>query len=215
MKIPVVGREGVKIPVRGTKKTEDETTEFQFSTAEELKGQRSTLPYVQARKEILDDPESMSLIGKAILAGRMAMRMPPVQSNAELQERLDEYFKMAQFREIPPTVEEMALYCGYTAQTIRDWAAERRKGFRDEPQPGITSAMIVKKALNLMHQIDAVLTESGKLNTVAYIFRSKNYYNMVDKQEITVSPSENSTVPLSPEEIAKRLPDPDADYKVE
>ena len=189
--------------------------DFRFSTEEELKSQTSTLPYVRARQEILEDPESMSLIGKAILAGRMAMRMPPVQSNAELQERLDEYFQMAQHRKIPPTVEEMALYCGYTSQAFQDWRMGRRKGFPDEPQPGVTSAVIVKKAMEIMHQIDAVLTESGKLNTVAYIFRSKNYYNMVDKQEITVSPSENSTVPLSPEEIAKRLPDPDADYTVE
>lgn len=189
--------------------------DFQFKTVEELKAQTSPMPYVKARQEILEDPESMGLIGKAILAGRMAMRMPPVQNNAELQERIDEYFKMAQHREIPPTVEEMSLYCGYTAQTVKDWRAGRRKGFPDEPQPGVTTATICKKAMDLMHQIDAVLTESGKLNTVAYIFRSKNYYDMADKQEITITPGENSTAPLSPEEIAKRLPDPDADYSVE
>ena len=205
----------MKISVAGTHSKPEETKEFQFSTVEELKKPGSPLPYIKARNEILEDPESMSLIGKAILAGRRAMQMPPVQSNAELQERLDEYFQMAQYREIPPTVEEMALYCGITSQTFRDWRAGRRKGFPDEPQPGLTSAMICKKAMDLMHQIDAVLTESGKLNTVAYIFRSKNYYDMVDKQEITVSPPENSTAPLSPEEIARRLPDPDADYTVE
>ena len=198
----------------GRRKSPEETTEFRFSTAEELKAQDSPLPYTRARKELLESPEGMSLIGKAILAGRMAMRMPPVQSNAELQERLDEYFRMAEQREIPPTVEEMALYCGYTAQTFKDWRAGRNKGFPDE-KPGVKTSTICKKAMDLMHQIDAVLTESGKLNTVAYIFRSKNYYDMADRQEITITPSENSTAPLSAEEIAARLPDPDADYTVE
>lgn len=199
----------------GRHKLPTETTDFRFSTAEELKAQNAPLPYIQARKELLEDPEGMSIIGKAILAGRMAMRMPPVQSNAELQQRLDEYFQMAQQREIPPTVEEMALYCGYTAQAFKDWRLGNRKGFSDVPYPGASTATICQKALNIMHQVDAVLTESGKLNTVAYIFRSKNYYDMADRQEITITPSENSTAPLSAEEIAARLPDPDADYTVE
>ena len=211
-----MGKAGVRNPgggYKGYKKPPDETKEFRFSTAEELKAQTSPMPYVKARQEILENPESMSLIGKAILAGRMAMRMPPVQSNVELQQRLDEYFRMAEQREIPPTVEEMALYCGYTAQTFKEWRSGRNKGFPDV-EPGITTATICKKAMDLMHQIDAVLTESGKLNTVAYIFRSKNYYDMADRQEITITPSENSTAPLSAEEIAARLPDPDADYTV-
>ena len=199
----------------GRHKLPSETTEFRFSTTEEDLAKRGAFPHVEARKEILADPESMSLVGKAILAGRLAMRMTPVQSNAELQERLDEYFQMAQRREIPPTVEEMALYCGYTTEALHGWRNGRRKGFDDEPEPGLTTAHLIKKAMDLMHNVDAVLTEAGKLNTVAYIFRSKNYYGMTDRQEITISPAENSTAPLSAEEIARRLPDPDADYTVE
>ena len=200
---------------RGYRKKPEDTTEFRFSTVEEELAKRSTLPHVQARKEIIGDPESMSLVGKAILAGRIAMSMPPVQNNAELLTRLDEYFEMAQKREIPPTVEEMALYCGYSAQTFADWRLGLNRGFPDEPEPGLSTAKIVKKAMTLMHQVDAVLSESGKLNTIAYIFRSKNYYGMTDRQEIVVTPSSEGQQPLSPEEIAARLPDPDADYKVE
>lgn len=199
----------------GTRKPPDATTDFRFKTREEELAKKGYLPHVVARKEIIGDPESMSLVGKAILAGRLAMRMSPVQSNAELLERLDEYFAMAQGREIPPTVEEMSLYCGYTPEALRGWQDGFRKGFPDEPAPGLSTATIIKKAMSLMHNVDAVLTEAGKLNTVAYIFRSKNYYNMVDKQEITIAPNENTTTPLSPEEIAKRLPDPDAEYSVD
>lgn len=98
------------------------------------------------------------------------------------------------------------------------------KGFRDEPLPGISTKLIAKKALEMVHATDAVLTESGKMNPVTYIFRSKNYYGMSDRQEIVVSASaDDSNEPLTPEEIAKNLPEPDefmqmdvdADYTIE
>ena len=91
----------------------------------------------------------------------------------------------------------------------------RRKGFSDEPEPGLTTAEIAKKAIEMMHNVDAVMAETVMKNPAAYIFRSKNYYGMADKQEITVTAAENSSAPLSVEDIAKQLPDPDADYSVE
>ena len=66
--------------------------------------------------------------------------------------------------------------------------------------------LIAKKALEMIHATDAVLTESGKMNPVTYIFRSKNYYGMSDRQEIVVSASaDDSNEPLTPEEIAKEF----------
>ena len=201
--------------IGGPKKSQDDVTIFRFKTEEEIKAQKSALPYIKARQAILESPQARSIVGQAILAGVQAMAMRPVQSNAELEERLADYFQMAAQREIPPTVEEMSLYCGYTYDTIRDWQVCRNKGFDDAPYPGATTSNTIKKALNLMHQIDAVLTESGKLNTVAYIFRSKNFYGMQDKQEISITAENSTDQAMTPEEIAARLPDPDADYSVE
>ena len=198
----------------GTRKPPDATTEFRFSTEEELRN-KPAVPQSIGLKEIVDSPEARGIIGQAILAGRKAIRMKPVQNNAEFIRRIDDYFEMAQERELPPTVEEMSLYCGYTSQTFRDWASGRRKGFTDEPEPGVSTAMIAKKAIEMMHNIDAVMAETVMKNPAAYIFRSKNYYGMQDKQEITITPNSDQNVPLSAEEIAKRLPDPDADYGVE
>lgn len=198
----------------GKHKPPEATVEFRFSTEEELRNKPS-VPQLIGLKEIVDSPTARSVIGEAILAGRKAIRMSPIQNNAEFMQRIDDYFEMAQGRSLPPTVEEMSLYCGYTSQSLRDWASGRKKGFDDEPFPGCTTALIAKKAIEMMHNVDAVMAETVMKNPAAYIFRSKNYYGMVEKQEITVTPSENSTAPLSADEIAKRLPDPDADYDVD
>ena len=198
----------------GKHKPPDATVEFRFSTEEELRN-KPAVPQLIGLKEIVDSPTARSVIGEAILAGRKAIRMRPVTSNEEFLKRIDDYFEMAQGRSLPPTVEEMSLYCGYTSATFRDWAAGRRKGFDDEPEPGMTTAAIAKKAIEMMHNVDAVMAETVMKNPAAYIFRSKNYYGMADRQEITITPAENSTAPLSADEIAKRLPDPDADYDVD
>lgn len=196
-------------------KSPDAVTEFEFKPRESLAPQGYT---------DLDKPETKNLLGDTIGHLRKAFLMKPVQSNAELLERLDDYFDQIQNRAIPPTVEELGLYCGYTSETLRAWRSGMNKGFRDEPLPGISTKLIAKKALEMVHATDAVLTESGKMNPVTYIFRSKNYYGMSDRQEIVVSASaDDSNEPLTPEEIAKNLPEPDefmqmdvdADYTIE
>ena len=56
------------------------------------------------------------------------------------------------------------------------------------PQEG-SIVSIIKKAKEMCKTFDAKLVVSGKLNFLAYCFRAKNYYGMVDKQEIEVAPS--------------------------
>ena len=147
--------------------------------------------------------------------------MPKVNSNAELIKRLDDFFAMAQERQIPPTIQEMALYCGYTAQTLNDWKNGRNKGFCDSDNLTPSTSVIIKKAIEILHGMDMVLTQSGKINPVAYIWKAKNWYGERDVQEIVVTPSGDRTVPLTPEEIAKNLPeatdtiDVDTSYTVE
>ncbi len=172
---------------------------------------RASPPQVMMRREIMASDEKREFAAQVIGELRKSWRMQKVNSNQELIERIDEYFEMIQNREVPPTVEEMALYCGYTVGTLNDWQRGYNKGFRDEPEPGLTTSAIIKKAKEFLHAFDAVMAETGRINFVAYCFRSKNYYGMVDKTEITVTPNEDSRPPMTPDEIAelakKNLPD--------
>lgn len=170
---------------------------------------KSTLPHVKARREIMADPAKRTMMAEIMDNARMAMRMPKVRSNAELEQRIDEYFQMASKRRMPATIEELSLYCGYTSSTLNDWKLGRSRPFHDGEESGVTTSDIVKRAIEVLHTVDANLAETGAINTVAYIFRSKNYYGMQDKQEVTITPNiEQHTMSREQiEEIARNLPD--------
>lgn len=56
----------------------------------------------------------------------------------------------------------------------------------------------------MLKTFDAKLVISGKLNFLAYCFRAKNYYGMVDKQEMVVTPNVNNDSDYSADDIRKR-----------
>lgn len=189
-----------------TKKADREQKPFSWSDDTE-KPIPKRPPQSRARQEIINNPQARTTLALAIAATRTAFKMPRVTSNKELVQRLDEYFELAENRQIPPTVEEMALYCGYTTKTLADWKTGRNKGFKDV-EAGLTTSSIIQKAYEMMHNIDAVMVETGGMNVVSYIFRAKNYHGMTDKQEITVATDNGMRPALTPEEIVKNLPEP-------
>ena len=60
----------------------------------------------------------------------------------------------------------------------------------------------------MLKTFDAKLVISGKLNFLAYCFRAKNYYGMVDKQEMVLTPNTNNEPEYDVEAIKKRLSAP-------
>ena len=74
----------------------------------------------------------------------------------------------------------------------------RRKGFSD------STAEIVKKAKEFLRTFDAKLVVAGKMNFLAYCFRAKNYYGMVDKAEYVISPSAQSESDFDEADLRKR-----------
>lgn len=63
---------------------------------------------------------------------------------------------------------------------------------------------IIKKAKGFMQTFDAKLVVSGKLNFLAYCFRAKNYYGMVDKQEMVLTPNQPQIEGLTPEQLQQK-----------
>lgn len=170
---------------------------------------KSNFPQARARREIMENPEARSLMAEILENARIAMKNERVKSNHELQERIDQYFRMASQRQMPATIEELSLFCGVTSSTLNDWKNGRYIPFHDGEGSGLTTPDIIKRAIEAMHAVDAALAETGKINPVAYIFRSKNYYSMTDKSEVVITPtSEQTTMSREQiEEIAKNLPD--------
>ena len=120
-------------------------------------------------------------------------RKPP-KDNEELAERINDYFRECAEQDRIPTVENMALALGVTRGTLWDW--ENRRLANTE------RADIIKKAKEIMADIDAGLVQEGKIPQVTYIFRAKNFYGMKDQQDVVLTPNVS---PLGEQKDAESL----------
>lgn len=142
--------------------------------------------------------EDRALVGKLLTEVLTERKKERVKSDDELVERLNDYFVHCATTGQIPTVEEMAMSTGYSISTVWDWEVGRNKGFSAE------TSDIIKKAKDVLKTFDAKLVISGKLNFLAYCFRAKNYYGMVDKAEYVLTPNQQQVSDYNADEISKR-----------
>ena len=142
--------------------------------------------------------EDKALVGKLLTEVLVERKKERVKSDDELVERLNDYFVHCATTGQIPTVEEMAMSTGYSISTVWDWEVGRNKGFSAE------TSDIIKKAKDVLKTFDAKLVISGKLNFLAYCFRAKNYYGMVDKAEYVVTPNVAQPSDYDADDIRKR-----------
>lgn len=149
-------------------------------------------------KVSVESEEDRRLVSKLLTEVMVEYKQERVKSDEELAERLNDYFMRCATRGQVPTVEEMAMSTGYTQSTVWDWEVGRNKGFSPN------TSVIIKKAKDILKTFDAKLVISGKLNFLAYCFRAKNYYGMVDKQEYVVTPNVQQEADFDEDDIRKR-----------
>ena len=123
----------------------------------------------------------------------------PVQTPEECADRLNQFFTKCAERGQLATIESMALELGMTNQQMNDWINNKTKG-------EVVSLML-QKAKQIIAAQDAELALRNRLNPVLYIFRSKNFYGMVDKREIINNRPENELDKKSKAELEDRYSD--------
>lgn len=148
--------------------------------------------------------EIAKTVGSNVLAFYQ-MGMNRVKTATELQERIMEFFEVCASTGQFPTVEKMCLAIGYDRRTVWDWETERHCGLIQDSKCPVSD--IVKRAKEFLASYDAEVAMNGKLNPVLYIFRSKNYYNLQDKQEIAIEPKQTFAEQKTMEEIAASVPE--------
>lgn len=164
------------------------------------RGGKNNFPSSKVSVETEEDRLLVSTLLNEVLVEH---KQPKVQSDEELAERFNDYFNRCAVSGQVPTVEEMCMSTGYALSTIWDWENGRRQGFSN------STAEIIKKAKDVLKTFDAKLVISGKLNFLAYCFRAKNYYGMVDKQEMVLTPNVQNDSDYDADDIRKRyLSDP-------
>ena len=155
-------------------------------------------PPLQSRAGLIQTEEDREFVGKLLGEVLTEYNRPRVKNDDELRDRLSNYFDMCASTGQVPTVEEMCLTTGYTYWWFNDIVTGRRKGFSPE------TAETLKKARAFLMTFDAKLAVSGKMNFLAYCFRAKNYYGMVDKQEHVITPNTTDETEVSKEDLLKR-----------
>lgn len=149
------------------------------------------------RAGLITTEEDADFLSKQLGACLVAYMQPDCHSDEELQERIYEFFQWCQKQAHLPTFEEMALYCGMPCYKWNRIIKGQHKGFSED------TANILARAKEVLKALDAALAEKSQINVAAYIFRAKNYYDMVDKVETVISPAEEEE-PIAIDDIQKR-----------
>ena len=116
----------------------------------------------------------------------------------ELQDRFTEYFEKCVDEGMPPTVEGLALVSGWCRSAFYDIG---------EGKVNVQFSDTVKKAKDYVCNYDALMATLGKVNAPVYIFRSKNFYDMKDVQEIKAGPIADATKPQNEQDILNAMPE--------
>ena len=109
-------------------------------------------------------------------------------SDEEMIERLNEFFKRCAETGQLPTIEKACLSLGMTTAELRKIKEGQIRGFT------LKTKDIVKELYTTCGAITGDLAFKGEVNPIVYIFTAKNYFDMTDKQEMVITPS-NSIEP--------------------
>ena len=126
----------------------------------------------------------------------------------ELEEQLMEYFKLCDETATIPTITAIATWLHCSRELIYRHANDENSPFHDA----------LKNVINICHTSLENGAVDGKVNSVVYIFMGKNYFDLEDSKNITVTPatSNSTNSQETMDAIQKQIEEenvPNADYQ--
>lgn len=123
-----------------------------------------------------------------------------INSDKEVEQRINDYFDYCIEAQLRPTVEGLGIALGVSRVTLYNWESKKTRGeFNDY------RFNLIKKAKDYIAFLMSDLVMEGKINPVTWIFYAKNYFGMSDKQEVVLTPNNPLGENASQEEIQQRL----------
>ena len=102
-------------------------------------------------------------------------------TDEEIAQRLNWYFFEYCFQyQMKPTIDGCAMALGIHRDTFNNW---------EHGESGSYKLDVAKKAKYLVKTFMEAATMEGKLNPIVWMFYGKNYFGMVDKQEMVLTPN--------------------------
>lgn len=106
-------------------------------------------------------------------------KFPKIQDAKECAQRLNFFFNKCLKTGEYPTVEKMAIALGSHVREVYEWEVHNAMGSE--------VSYMIRRAKNMIAAVDAELASQGYMNTVIYIFRSKNFYGMQDQAKVEIT----------------------------
>lgn len=107
--------------------------------------------------------------------------MPRATTEEEIAERLNWYFfEYCIQYQMKPTIEGCTLALGISREAFNNW---------EHGESGSYKLDAAKKCKVLVKTFMEAATMEGKLNPIVWMFYGKNYFGMVDKQEMVLTPN--------------------------
>ena len=143
---------------------------------------------------------------KYLLANVELMNMPDIdiKKPEEVQQRVNDYFKLYATYDMKPTVAGLAMALGLDRRRLWEIKTDNYVnvgGYKDLPRETVDS---IKKAYKLMENLWETYMNSGKINPVSGIFLGKNNFGYQDKTEYVLTPNQKTESDYDAEDIRKR-----------
>lgn len=112
---------------------------------------------------------------------QMLYSMPRAKTEEEISQRLQWYFfEYCVKYQMKPTIDGCAMALGIHRDTLNNW---------EHGESGSFKLDAAKKCKQLVKLFMESATMEGKLNPIVWMFYGKNYFGMVDKQEMVLTPN--------------------------
>ena len=143
---------------------------------------------------------------KYVLLGAKLFNLPSIDLHdpEQVNDRLNEFFKIHAEADMKPTVSGMGMALGLDRRRLWEIKTGAKVGGTtpiDLPTPTLVS---IKRAYEYMEILWENYMQNGKINPVSGIFLGKNNFGYQDKTEYVVTPNTNSDSDYSTEDIRKR-----------
>lgn len=106
-----------------------------------------------------------------------------VSSDEDMIYRIEEFFKRCVQMGQLPTIEKACVTLGMSTAELRKIKDGQVQGF------SIKTKEIVKELYTMCAAISSELAYKGEINSIAWIFSAKNFYDMSDKSEVIITPN--------------------------
>lgn len=141
---------------------------------------------------------------KFLMANVELMNMPDIdiKNPEEVQQRVNDYFKLYASYDMKPTVAGLGMALGMDRRRL--WEIKTGNYTTSTPKLSPEVEDTIKKAYKLMENLWETYMNSGKINPVSGIFLGKNNFGYQDKTEYVLTPNQKQDSDYDAEDIRKR-----------